>query len=94
MEIKHRENTHKGSFYIEENNVLLAEMTYSFAGSDKLILDHTTVSKALKGMGIGNMLVEAAVSYSRDKSIKIIPLCPFAKTVFEKNPSYKDVLLK
>lgn len=94
MEIKHRENTHKGSFYIEENDVLLAEITYSFAGSDKLILDHTTVGKELKGMGIGNMLVEAAVSYSRDKSIKIIPLCPFAKTVFEKNPSYNDVLLK
>ena len=94
MEIKHRENTHKGSFYIEENDVLLAEITYSFAGSDKLILDHTIVGKELKGMGIGNMLVEAAVSYSRDKGIKIVPLCPFAKTVFEKNPSYKDVLLK
>jgi len=94
MEIKHRENTHKGSFYIEENDVLLAEITYSFAGSDKLILDHTIVGKELKGMGIGNILVEAAVSYSREKHIKIVPLCPFAKTVFEKNPAYQDVLLK
>jgi len=94
MEIKHRENTHKGSFYVEENNILLAEITYSFAGSDKLILDHTIVGEPLKGKGVGNMLVEAAVSYSRDKFIKIIPLCPFAKTVFEKNPAYQDVLLK
>lgn len=94
MEIKHRENTHKGSFYVEERDLLLAEMTYSFAGSDKMILDHTVVADSLKGNGLGNRLVEAAVSYSRDKNIKIIPLCPFAKSVFERNPTYQDVLLK
>lgn len=94
MEIKHRENAHKGSFYIEEKDFLLAEMTYSFAGSDKLILDHTVVADSLKGNGIGSMLIEAAVSYCRDKCIKIVPLCPFAKSVFERNPTYQDVLLK
>lgn len=94
MEIKHRENAHKGSFYVEEKGSLIAEMTYSFAGSDKMIIDHTVVSDELRGQGVGNLLVDAAVSYSRDNSIKIIPLCPFSKSVFEKTPAYKDVLLK
>ncbi|MFA6945628.1 MAG: GNAT family N-acetyltransferase [Pedobacter sp.] len=94
MEIKHRENAHKGSFYIEENNTILAEMTYSFAGADKMILDHTIVSDTLRGKEAGNMLVEAAINYSRKKNIRIIPLCPFAKKVIEKTPAYRDILLK
>ena len=94
MEIKHRENAHKGSFYIEENNIILAEMTYSFAGADKMILDHTKVYDTLRGKGAGNMLVEAAINYSRKKNISIVPLCPFAKKVIEKTPAYRDVLLK
>lgn len=94
MEIKHRENANKGSFYVEGKNILLAELTYSFTGTEKMILNHTIVADTLRGKGVGNMLVEAAVSYSRDKNIKIIPLCPFARSVFERTPVYNDVLLK
>ncbi len=92
MEIKHLENTHKGSFYIEENGTLIAKMTYTFAGLDKMVIDHTLVSDVLRGKGVGNLLIDAAVSYSRDNSIKIVPLCPFAKSVFDKTNAYNDVL--
>lgn len=94
MEINHSENAHKGSFYVEENGALTAEMTYSLAGPGKMIIDHTSVSDQLRGHGVGNLLVDAAVSYSRDKNLKIIPLCPFARSVFNKMPAYDDVLLK
>ena len=30
--------------------------------------------------------------YAREKGIKIIPLCPFAKSVFDKTPEFRDVL--
>ncbi|MDP3466770.1 MAG: GNAT family N-acetyltransferase [Daejeonella sp.] len=94
MEIKHSENAHKGSFYVEENNSVLAELSYSFAGADKLILDQTNVSIELKGMKIGNSLIEAAVNYSRAKNIKIVPLCPFAKDLIESTPEFRDVLIQ
>jgi len=94
MEINHFENAHKGSFYIEENGALIAELTYSFAGPGKMILDHTVVSDELQGQGVGNLLVDAAVSFSRNNKLKIIPLCSFARAVFSKNPAYGDVLLK
>jgi len=94
MEIKHRENAHKGSFYVEENNSVLAELSYSFAGADKLILDQTNVTIELKGKKIGNSLVEAAVNYSRAKNIKIVPLCPFAKDLIESTPEFRDVLIQ
>lgn len=94
MEIKHRENAHKGSFYVEENNTVLAELSYSFAGADKLILDQTNVSTKLKGKKIGNSLIEAAVNYSKAKNIKIVPLCPFAKDLIENTPEFRDVLIQ
>lgn len=94
MEIKHLENAHKGSFYIEENNTVLAELSYSFAGADILILDQTNVSTKLKGKKIGNSLVEAAVNYSKTKNIRIVPLCPFAKDLIENTPEFREVLIK
>ncbi|HZH55168.1 MAG TPA: GNAT family N-acetyltransferase, partial [Sphingobacteriaceae bacterium] len=45
-----------------------------------------------KGRGVGKSLVLAAVDYAREKKVSIIPLCPFAKRVFEKSEDLRDVL--
>ena len=93
MEIKHIENEKKGAFYIEIDNVKVAEMTYSHAKPNKIIIDHTEVSETLKGQGVGYKLIDAAVDYLRANNLKVIPLCPFANAVFmKKNDQYKDVL--
>ena len=92
MEIQRIEENTKGSFFIEENGEKLAVMTYSKAGSDKIIIDHTEVGETLKGTGAGKKLVAAGVSYARENGLKIIPLCPFAKAEFSKTAEYADVL--
>ena len=93
MEIKHTDNGTKGSFYIEIGSVRKAEMTYSHAGAEKVIIDHTEVDDSLQGEGIGYKLVEAAVNYLRENNLKVIPLCPFAAAVFrKKGEAYADVL--
>jgi hypothetical protein len=92
MEVLQKELDSKGSFYIEENCKKQAEMTYVWAGKDRIIIDHTEVDPLLKGMGAGKSMVQAAVEFARKNSIKIIPLCPFAKSVFDKSPELKDVL--
>jgi predicted GNAT family acetyltransferase len=80
----------KGAFYIERDGKRLAEMTYSIAGTSAII-DHTTVDDALRGTGAGKRLVEAAVAWARKDGLKILPLCPFAKSVFDKTPEFADV---
>ncbi len=92
MEIKHNETSSKGSFYTGDKKAPLAEMTYSKAGADTIIIDHTEVSDELRGTGAGKQLVSAAVDYARANNVKIIPLCPFAKSVFEKVKDFRDVL--
>ena len=89
--IRHERTEHRGAFVIEREGKRLAEMTYTVAGS-RAIIDHTTVDEALRGTGAGAKLVEAAVLWARAEHVKIIPLCPFAKSVFDKTPQYLDVL--
>ncbi len=91
MEIQHRDDGKKGAFYIAQDGEVLAEMTYVWAG-DKMIIDHTEVSDQLAGKGAGKQMVNQAVLFAREKHITILPLCPFAKSVFDKVTAYQDVL--
>lgn len=92
MEVKQQDDGLKGSFYIEESGKKLAEMTYVWAGNDRIIIDHTEVDEALKGRGAGKEMVLNAVAFARQKGIHIIPLCPFARSVFDKMQELRDVL--
>lgn len=92
MDIQYRAEDSKGSFFIEKNGDVKAEMTYSKAGSDKIIIDHTEVSDELRGENVGKKLVEHAVNFARENKLKVIPLCPFAKSVIERDESLQDVL--
>ncbi|WP_335966028.1 GNAT family N-acetyltransferase [Galbibacter sp. PAP.153] len=91
--IQHEASASKGRFYVEDNGKTLAEMTYSVAGSDKIIIDHTDVDDSLRGMGVGLKLVETSVAYARENNIKILPLCPFANAQFKKHAEFRDVLV-
>lgn len=92
MDIKLEETESKGAFYIEEGGARVANMTFSKAGGNILIIDHTEVADVLRGKNAGKQLVSAAVEHARKHHYKIIPLCPFAKSVFEKVQEYQDVL--
>lgn len=67
-------------------------MTYSWAGTDKFIVDHTYVSDELRGQNVGRKLVDSVVELARKKNVKILPLSPFVKSVFDKDESIHDVL--
>jgi uncharacterized protein len=92
MEIQQKDDGKKGMFYVEQNRQILAQMTYVWAGDAKIVIEHTEVDDSLGGKGIGKLMVEKAVQFAREKGIKIIPRCTFAKSVFDKTEGFKDVL--
>lgn len=91
-EVQLKINDKNGAFFIEIDGKQQALMTFVFAGDDKIIIDHTEVYPESNGKGFGKMMVEKAIEFAREKKLKIIPLCPFAKSIFEKNPEFNDVL--
>lgn len=92
MDVKQNNTDTKGWFFIEHEGKEIAAMHYVWAGTDKMIIDHTEVSEAYEGRGLGKQLVHAAVEYARANAVKIIPLCPFAKGVFDRVEAYRDAL--
>jgi predicted GNAT family acetyltransferase len=92
MEIQQINDTRRGYFEAIEDGKEAGKMTYTWAGDSKFIIDHTEVNEGFNGKGVGKKLVMAAVEYARTNNLKIIPLCPFAKSVFDKVEEIRDVL--
>jgi uncharacterized protein len=92
MEIKSEQSGDKRIFFIEADGKRPGQMYTSMRDPAHMIIEHTEVSDVLKGKGAGKQLVAAGVDYARKNHLKIIPLCPFARKVFEKVTEYQDVL--
>lgn len=89
--IEHEAQGGKGAFFIRRDGKRVAEMTYS-RSEHVTSIDHTKVDDSMRGTGAGRRLVGAAVNWARAERIRLLPLCPFAKSVFDKTPAYADVL--
>jgi len=92
MLIQRKQVGKKGIFYIGQDGAIEAELVYSIPSEGKMIIEHTEVGDSLAGKGAGKELVETAVNYARAHNMKIVPLCPFAKSLFDKIEAWKDVL--
>jgi predicted GNAT family acetyltransferase len=92
MEIKNQNNGKTGVFYVDDNGKEAGIMHYTFAGPGKMIIDHTEVDEEYEGKGLGKKLVTAGVEFARENHLKILPLCPFAKKLFDITPAFADVL--
>lgn len=93
MKIEQFNKSEKGFFKATDNGKEAGRMNYSWDGNDKIIIDHTEVNPEFRGKNIGEDMVMEAVKFAREKRIKIMPQCTFAKSVFDKNQDIKDVLL-
>jgi predicted GNAT family acetyltransferase len=91
VNIEREDNGKKGRFVIYENDVPAGEMSYVWTGKTRSIIDHTGVEPSFSGRGFGEQLVAKAVEYARDNNLKILPLCPFAKKVFDNDVKLDDV---
>ena len=92
MKIKNVKEHGGGYFKADDKGEEAGRMTYADAGSDKFIINHTEVRPKYAGQGVGTQMVMSCVDYARANNLKVIPLCSFAKSVFVKNDSIRDVL--
>ena len=90
--IEQEDNGKKGRYCIYVEDLYAGEMTYTWAGDTKFIIDHTDIEEMFTGKGLGKLLVLRAVDFARTKGLKIIPLCPFAKKVFDTDGSLNDII--
>ncbi|WP_333662820.1 GNAT family N-acetyltransferase [Chishuiella changwenlii] len=92
MEFVKTDDGKKGMVQAIDEGKVAGEMTYTWAGNDKIIIDHTHVDEAYGGQGIGKKILINIIDWLRSEGVKAIPLCPFAKAQFDKNEEFRDVL--
>ncbi len=93
MNIDHiQENIKSGYFVATQNESEVGRITYVVQEEVKLIINHTEVSKAYGGRGLGKKLVLSVAAYAKANDLKVLPVCTFAKAVFDKTPEIQDVL--
>lgn len=92
MTIQHKQSGSKGTFFINEEEEMVAELSYSMMPDGQMMIEHTRVDEALRGGDLGYELVHAAIGYARSHKYTVIPLCRFAQAVLEKKPEFKDML--
>lgn len=92
MEIIQIDDVKMGMFQAREAGTVAGELVYTWSGNDKIIINHTEVKDGFEGKGVGKKMLMEAIKFAREKHIKILPVCPFAKAVMEKSDEYQDVL--
>ena len=91
MNVEHVHLEGRGAFIIKGESKRLAEMTYT--KQDGVIdIDHTQVDESLRGQGVGEQLLKAAVAYARESGSKLTATCPYADKLLRRDPEYADLL--
>ncbi len=94
MIFQHNQDGERSFFRAQEDTQNAGEVSYFQQGEKMLVLDHTRVEDAFQGRHLGQKLVNKVVDYARENGFKIIPQCPFAAHLFEKDARYADVWQK
>jgi predicted GNAT family acetyltransferase len=94
MTVQHKSSGKRGMFYVEYEDEIAAKMIYSMTSDDTLIIEHTEVDEVLRGQNIGYELVHSGVEFARHHTLRIIPVCPFAKKLLDRKPEWQDVVEK
>jgi len=85
-DIRHEAGETGGRFVIDLGAGAEAELTYSSAGTERWIADHTGVPGTHGGKGIAGQLVLALIAAAKAANVKVVPLCPYIAAWAKKHP--------
>ena len=86
MQVSQDSSRHRFEVHAPEG---VAHLAYDLSDG-RLVLIHTEVPSNLEGRGIGGQLVQAAVAFAKQEQLKVVPLCPFARTYLRRHPELAE----
>jgi uncharacterized protein len=89
---RHQAGTSRGTFDLETDGKPGGYLSYALTGDSTMIVEFVEVDPALRGRGMGERLVGAAVEWARANGRQIVPHCAYARVVLERTAAYRDVL--
>ncbi|MCO7176160.1 N-acetyltransferase [Sporolactobacillus kofuensis] len=91
MELKQGNNR----FYIlDDQKKEIGEVTFSEQGPSVISIDHTFVDPNYRGKHIAQQLIQAVVNLAEKENLSILPVCSYAKVLFERKKEYQHYKYK
>ena len=81
----HLDENGKGAFKLISDGEEIGEMVVGILGASMRVY-HTEVAPEYEGQGFSKKLLEAMVTYARENSLKVSPLCSFVHAQFKRHP--------
>lgn len=79
-------------YVLDENNNMLAFVTFPDIDTTTVNINHTFVSEELRGQNIASKLMEEAYSIIKHNNKRAILECSYAQKWFLKHKEYNDIL--
>lgn len=68
-------------------NGLLSKLDY-LQDKDTFVITHVGVHPDLRGQGMAGKLTQAGLEYAKARSLRVIPMCPYAAAYIRRHPQY------
>jgi uncharacterized protein len=68
----------------------LSKLDYMQDGKN-FVITHVGVYPEHRGQGVAGKIVEAALQYARENSLRVIPMCSYAAAYIRRNPQYQEL---
>lgn len=71
-------------------NGLLSKLDY-LQDEDTFVITHVGVHPDLRGQGMAGKLTQAGLEYAKARSLRVIPMCPYAAAYIRRHPQYAEL---
>jgi hypothetical protein len=68
----------------------LSKLDY-FQDDKNFVITHVGVYPEFRGQGVAGKIMEAALEYAKQHSLRVVPMCSYAATYIRKNPQYREL---
>ena len=87
-------NNHEQKQYEFHIDGFVPRIEYIKTNNGEIYLTHTEIPYELEGKGIGSALVEKVLRDIEEKSLRLVPLCPFVAGYIQKHPEWRRIIMK
>jgi len=88
IQVIHEEDNKRFVIYKDGKEVFVEYMSKE----GELNLYHTHTDPELRGQGLAAQVVRAALEYSKENNLKIIPTCSYVQSFLAKHAEYKSLV--
>ena len=74
-------------FVLRVDGQRLGFLEFTRPGVGVMRIEYVEVSPELRGTGLGKQLVEKAVAFAKDSTLKVVPICSYARAVIHRDPA-------